>query len=236
MAWQLRQRGPASAARYRAWLKLKEDPMNQNVDRVMRILHALFVTTASLWLLAACADKQQEPARQAIAEIEAAVTAAGNEPAKYVPNRLGDVTEQLAMLKTRFEQEDYAGVLQEAPAALAAAEALQSQAAARKAELHALLQHEWDTMLVEVPAEIELVRTQIAQLSGRKQLPDGVTAAILEAAGAAITDAEALWQRAETAHAAGNPEESVTLANQARDRLRSLERVLGKPSGPAGVK
>jgi hypothetical protein len=210
--------------------------MTHRSVRATDLWRRLVLSVFGLLLVAACTDKQLEPARQAIAEIEAAVTAAGTEPAKYIPNLLGDVTDQLAVLKTRFEQEDYAGVLKDAPAALAAAKALPAEAAARKVELHAMLQQEWDTLAAAVPGEIAAVRRQVERISRTGKLPDGMTVARLDSARAGIDDARALWERAVAGQADGHPEEAVTLATQAREHSRSLAAALGTPPAAAPVK
>ena len=52
-----------------------------------------------------------EPAKKAIADIEAAVSAAGADAQRYVPDQVKAVTDQLAGLKAKFEKKDYAGVV-----------------------------------------------------------------------------------------------------------------------------
>ena len=108
---------------------------------------------------------------------ETAVVASGTEPARYTPDALKDVNEQVALLKSRFEQEDYAGVLASAPATLAAARNLPAVAAARKAELHKLLEQEWANLSADVPKQIEAVRIHVDALAHQKILPAGITSA-----------------------------------------------------------
>ena len=82
-------------------------------------------------LLAGCAN-QMEPAKNAIAGIEAAIAAAGPDAAQYIPDQLQAVTSQLNDLKMKFDQKDYKGVLAAAPALLTQAQGLASAAGSAK--------------------------------------------------------------------------------------------------------
>ena len=182
--------------------------------------------------IAACTDTQMEPARQAIAEIEGAMNAAGTEPRKFVPHLVSDIDSQVAVLKSRFEREDYAAVLQAAPPVLAAAKELPLAAAARRDKLHATLRQDWDRLTAVVPAEIEAVRAELDRAARGTPLPAGLTPAALESMREGIDDARGLWERAVAEQAANRPEEAVTLGTQALERGRSLAAALG--SAPAG--
>ena len=192
----------------------------------------LLLSACASLFVAGCASRQMEPARKAIADIENAVTSAGTEPAKYAPDALKDVDDQLAALKTRFEKKDYAGVLDSAPATLMAARNLPAVAARRKAELHAQLRDDWATLSSVVPKEIEDVRVRVDDLAARKKVPAGVTQAMLASARQGIDDARALWERAVNEDAARHPEQAVTLANQARERASGVATMLGTAGAP----
>ena len=56
------------------------------------------------------------PAQKAIADIEAAVAAAGEDATKYIPDEVQAVNDQVANLKAMFDKKDYKGVLAAAPA------------------------------------------------------------------------------------------------------------------------
>ena len=66
--------------------------------------------------IAGCANKMA-PAQKAIADIEAAVAAAGEDATKYIPAEVQAVNDQVANLKAMFDKKDYKGVLAAAPAA-----------------------------------------------------------------------------------------------------------------------
>jgi hypothetical protein len=67
-------------------------------------------------MLAACA-RQREPAQMMIGEIDATISAAGEDAAKFAPDQLSDVQTKLAALKSSFGNQDYEGVLAAAPPA-----------------------------------------------------------------------------------------------------------------------
>jgi len=206
----------------------------RRTDAVRRF-RTLVLSAAALLLVASCATRQMEPAQKAIADIEAAVAAAGTEPSKYTPDALKDVNDQLAALKIRFEQKDYAGVVAAAPVTLTAARGLPAVAARRKAELHAMLHDEWTVLAAAVPLEIEAARAKVEGLARRKKLPEGMTPTMIDAARKGVDDARALWERAAQENAAQRPEQAVTLANQARDRASGVATMLGE-AAPAAVK
>ena len=65
---------------------------------------------AAALLFAACAS-QIEPAQRSISDIEAALSSAASDAAKYVPDQLTDVRRELGDLRATFDRQDYAGVL-----------------------------------------------------------------------------------------------------------------------------
>src|ERR1700719_2337355 len=105
---------------------------------------------AAALLLAACAS-QMEPAQRSISDIEAALSSAASDAAKYVPDQLTDVRRELGDLKAMFDRQDYAGVLKAAPAVMERAQGLASQAKAKKADLTQALGEEWSGLSARLP-------------------------------------------------------------------------------------
>jgi len=191
-----------------------------------------FVLAAAL--LAGCAN-QKEPAQKAIADIEAAVAAAGPDAMQYIPDQVEAVTTQVADLKSRFDQKDYKGVLAAAPAVLTQAQGLSAAAASAKqaADAAALeaFNAEWTTLAADVPAQLAAVTKRVEMLSKSKKLPKGLDAAAFEAAKAGTDDATTLWSQAMTAQAAGNMEQAVTTARQVKEKLNAAMASLGMSTG-----
>ncbi len=185
-------------------------------------------------LLAGCAN-QMEPAKKAIADIEAAVAAAGPDAAQYIPDQLQAVTTQIADLKMKFDQKDYKGVLATAPALLAQAQGLTAAATSAKqaAEAAALeaFNSEWGTLAADIPAQLAAVTSRVGILSKSKKLPAGLDAASFEAARSGTDEATSLWDQATAAQAAGNMEQAVMTARQVKEKLDAAMAGLGMSAG-----
>ena len=185
-------------------------------------------------LLAGCANRM-EPARNAIAGIEAAVAAAGPDATQYIPDQLQAVTNQLNDLKMKFDQKDYKGVLAAAPALLTQAQGLASAAgsakqAAQAAALEAL-NAEWGTLATDIPAQLAAVTSRVGILSKSKKLPAGLDATSFDAVKTGAAEATTLWDQATAAQAAGNMEQAVTAARQVKGNLDAAMTALGMTSG-----
>ncbi len=188
-------------------------------------------------LLAGCAN-QMEPAKQAIAGIEAAIAAAGPDAAQLIPDQLQAVTSQLNDLKMKFDQKDYKGVIAAAPALLtqaqglagAASSAKQAAEAAQAAALQALTT-EWGTISADLPAQLAAVTSRVGILSKSKKLPAGLDAAAFDSAKVGTDDATALWNQATAAQSAGDLEQAVTAARQAKEKLDAAMTALGMTAG-----
>jgi len=188
-------------------------------------------------MLAGCAN-QMEPAQKAIADIEAAITAAGPDASQYIPNELQAVTSQLADLKAKFDKKDYKGVLAAAPALLtqaqglagAAASARQAAEAARTAELETL-NAEWTTLSGTLPAAVAAIESRVSILSKSKKLPANLDAATFESVQAGLADSKALWDQATAAQASGNIEGAVTAARQVKEKTDAALAALGMTAG-----
>ena len=185
-------------------------------------------------LLAGCAN-QMEPAKKAIADIEAAVGAAGPDAAQYIPDQLQAVTSQITDLKMKFDQKDYKAVIAAAPALLTQAQGLAAAAGTAKqaAEAAALeaLNAEWGTLSTDLPQQLAAVTSRIAMLSKSKKLPAGLDAATFEAAKSGTSEAATLWEQATGAQAAGNVEQAVTTGRQVKDKLNAAMAGLGMSAG-----
>jgi len=185
-------------------------------------------------LLAGCAN-QMVPAQKAIAEIEAAVAAAGPDADKYIPDQVQAVRTQIADLKSKFDQKDYKGVLAAAPAVLSQAQGLDAAAASAKQVADAAAREafnaEWPTLAADVPAQLAAVTKRIGMLSKSKKLPAGLDPAAFEAAKAGTDEATTLWSQATAAQAAGNMEQAVTTARQVKEKLNAAMAGLGMSTG-----
>ena len=180
--------------------------------------------------IAGCANKM-EPAQKAIADIEAAVAAAGEDATKYIPDQVQAVNDQVANLRAMFDKKDYKGVLAAAPAVLTQAQGLASAAAARKTEMMDMYAGEWSTLASSVPQAVAAIQSRVDILSKSKKLPAGMDAATLDGVKTGLADANTMWAQATEAQAAGDLEQAVTLAQQVKTRTDELLTTLGMTAG-----
>jgi len=180
-----------------------------------------FALAALLVVVRAGCSAQKHSAQDSIAQIEATVSAAEPEAAKYVPEQLTEVRTQLAGLREAFDRKDYAGVVSGAPAVLGAAQTLATAAAAKKDEILAVLNDAWNGLVEAVPGEVTTLQNRV-DLLGRKssaKLPKGVD---VEAARGRMDDVSALWSQARAAFAAGNLTEAVATAKDVKLKADAL--------------
>jgi len=180
--------------------------------------------------IAGCANKMA-PAQKAIADIEAAVAAAGEDATKYIPEQVQAVNDQVANLKAMFDKKDYKGVLAAAPALLTEAQGLTSAAAAQKTEMMDTYAGEWSTLSSSVPEAVAAIQSRVDVLSKAKKLPSGMDAATLDSVKASLAEANSMWSQATEAQAAGDLEQAVTLAQQVKTRTDELLTTLGMTAG-----
>ena len=170
-----------------------------------------FLVVVAALLLGACAN-QMEPAQQAIAGIDSAISAA-SDAGKYVPDQLAAVQTRLADLKTAFDNKDYKTVLAAAPALLEEAQGLLGAAALKREDVIKAMTAEWPSLAATVPGIVAAVTNRATALSRSKNLPAGVD---LPGAKTSVADAAAQWSKAEAASKAGDVEGSVTAAREAK--------------------
>jgi len=182
--------------------------------------YGLVLASLALVLLAACSG-EKEPAQKLISNIDATVTAASAEAAKYVPDQLIAVQSKLGDLKASYAGQDYAGVVKRAPAVLESAQALATAAAAKKDEMLKALNDQWTGLAATVPGYFPAIQNRMAFLSKKanKKAAAGID---LAAATAAIADASSLWSKAQAAFAAGNMNEAVTAATDVKSKLQAV--------------
>ncbi|HME40232.1 MAG TPA: hypothetical protein VKG63_14855 [Steroidobacteraceae bacterium] len=171
-------------------------------------------------MLAACAG-QKEPAQKLVGDIEATVTAASTEAAKYVPDQLADVQSKLDALKAAFDKRDYAAVVAGGPAVLSASQDLATAAAAKKDQVLKALNDEWSGLAGWLPAEVIAIQSRI-DLLGKKAGKKPAAGIDLDAAKAGLADAASLWSKAQAAFATGNLNEAVSTAKAVKSKIESL--------------
>jgi hypothetical protein len=189
------------------------------MQMTQRVCRYALISIAAI-ILAACAG-EKVPAQRLIGDIEATVTAASAEAAKYVPDQLADVQSKLGALKASFDKQDYAAVVTGAPDVLGAAQTLATAAAAKKDEILKALNDQWTALAASLPADVTAIQNRIDLLSKKssKKLAAGID---LDAAKAGTGDATSLWSKAQAAFAAGNLDEAVSTAKDVKAKVEAL--------------
>lgn len=187
-------------------------------------------------LIAGCAN-QMEPAKKAIADVEAAIAAAPD-AAQYIPDQLDAVNRQLADLKAKFDQKDYKGVVAAAPAVLTQAQGLAGATASAKEAAEAAhaaameaLGAEWSTLSADLPPQLAAIESRVNILSKSKKLPASLDQPTFDAARTDLADAKTLWEQATAAQGSGNLEAGVMAARQAKEKADAAMAALGMTAG-----
>jgi hypothetical protein len=193
-------------------LEFLEMPANQSSKHYAAIVFVGF-------MLAACSN-QKEPAKKMISDIEATVNSS-TDAAKYAPAQLTDVQTKLGELKASFDKKDYKSVVSGAPPVMSAAQALESEAAAKKAQETKGLNLEWTALATALPGDANVIQSRIDFLNKKenKKLASGVD---LDAAKSALNDATSLWSNAQSAFAGGRVDEAVATGNSVKTKLEAL--------------
>jgi hypothetical protein len=194
------------------------------MQSIARIARFALLSLAAIMLAAACTG-QKVPAQKLLAEIEATMTAAAPEAAKYVPEQLVDVQTKFGGLKAAFDKQDYAAVVSGAPSVLDAAQSLATAAAAKKDEILKALNDKWTVLAGTVPNYVAAIQNRIEFLTKKtsKKLAAGID---LDAAKAGLGEATSLWSKAQAAFAAGNMDEAVRTAQDVRTQLEAVAATL----------
>jgi len=172
-------------------------------------------------LSAACASKM-EPAQQAIDAISDTV-ANSKDAAKYVPDQVTNVQSRLAELKASFAKQDYAAVLDAAPAVLDEANALEGAATVKKDQLRAAMVAEFNGLSASIPRLMDSVKTRLDTLSQTRRVPKGVD---LAAAKSDFSDASAQWKSAQSAYRSGPIEDALESAKGAKTKFEAAAAAL----------
>jgi hypothetical protein len=150
-----------------------------------------------------------------VADVEAALSAAGADAGKYIPDQLSSAQAKLTELKDAIAKKDYKAVIAAAPAALESAKGLVAAAAAKKDEVMKMATSDWTSLSASLPAMMSAVTSRVAVLSKSKKLPEGVD---LAAAKTALADATSSWTKAQADSAAGNVESAAEAAKMVKEK------------------
>ena len=194
-----------------------------------RVLNWTCLLLASL-ILAACGG-QKEPAEKAVAEAEAAISALREDAARFAPDQLKGLEDDLAQLKDNLAKQNYPAVLALARELSKSIGTVNATVAAEKANADVLAQQlteRWNTLSTELPEMVESVNARVTSLAKNpKKFPEGVDAASFENIKAAADTMSKDWQAALGAFANNNMQEAVDMAQAAQDKGTEVMNALG---------
>jgi hypothetical protein len=181
-----------------------------------------YLALCLLTLLAAACASQLKPAQQAIDAVNDTIENA-KDAAKYVPDQVTNVQSHLAELKASFAKQDYAAVLDRAPAVLDEANALEGAAVAKRDQLRAAMLTEYNGLSASMPKLMGSVQTRLDALSQSGRAPKGVD---LAAAKSDFSDASAQWKSAQSTYRSGTIEDALDSAKGAKTKAEAAATAL----------
>ncbi len=172
---------------------------------------------ALLVLVAACA---KGPAEEALKEAEATVENLGEDVEKYAGEGLAELRESLSEARAKFDEGDYAVVVETAQGIPAKVDEVKQAAEARKQELT----EGWNSMSEALPAKVEEIQGRIEELSKSRRLrrSEGVDEEAVEAAKSSLTQVQELWGQAKEAYQNADLAKAVELANSVKTQLAQV--------------
>lgn len=185
-------------------------------------------------LVAACSQK--DPAQKALDAAESALAEVHEDAMKYVPEQYDAVKSELNAARQAFQAEKYGDALTAVKNLPAKAKELGEAAAAKKKEVVAQLNTDWNGLSAGVPGMVKSIEDKLGELGKMRRLPAGLDRETVDSASSALTEAKNNWDAASQAFTAGNVEEAVAKARSVETAARDIMGKLGlsEAAAPAG--
>jgi predicted nucleic acid-binding Zn-ribbon protein len=181
----------------------------------------LFLPLAATLLLAAGCTSQEDPAKNAVAQGEAALAAVREDAAKYAPEELKAPEATLTKFKDEVAKENYDAVLKGIAQFNAEMKTL-NEAVTVKKTAEAAATNEWQALNTEVPKAVEEIENRMKNLTGSK-LPKEVTKENFEAAKAGLEPLKAQWAEATAAASSGNVLDAADKGRQVKQKVEEMK-------------
>jgi hypothetical protein len=181
-----------------------------------------FLALCSVAILFVACVNQMEPAKNALDNINGILNSVSADAQKYIPEQYAQAQGKVAALTASFQKQDYAAVINGAPAVLAEVNGLSGAVADKKDEMVKALGNEWRSLAASLPQSLTAVQARIDALS-KKHVPKDVD---LGAAKSGLADATSAWGKAQDAFKSGNPEDAVAAAKDAQSKLATAAAAL----------
>src|SRR4051812_133001 len=154
----------------RAFLHLRRPHVRRFVapkhgESAMRIPALLILGTAAVFVFG-CASKE-EPAKQAVASVDAALGEVRPNAGKDAPQQLSAAEASLANLKRDLSNEKYKTVLLHAPDVNKEVGALKEMVVAKQTQVAAATR-EWEELSQDVPPMVKAIQVRVDNLTGTR--------------------------------------------------------------------
>ena len=123
-------------------------------------------------LVAACSQK--DPAQKALDAAESALAEVHEDAMKYVPEQYDAVKSELNAAHQAFQAEKYGDALTAVKNLPAKAKELGEAAAAKKKEVVAQLNTDWNGLSAGVPGMVKSIEDKLGELGKMRRLPAGL--------------------------------------------------------------
>ena len=171
-------------------------------------------TLAVALIVTACASKE-EPAKQVVANAEAALTQVREDATVYAADELKVADDKLAAAKDNITWQKYQAVIDQAPELNASVTTVKDAVISKKTQA-AAAEREWTGLSEEVPKIVQALESRVETLSKARKLPPEVKKETLETAKTELESMKTTWAAATAAASAGQ-------ANDAADKGRTVK-------------
>ena len=185
----------------------------------------MFIALAATTLLATGCTSQKDPAEQAVAQGEAALSEIRADAQKYAPEQLKAPEATLAKFKDALAKEEYGTVLEGIPQFNAEIKTLRETMTVEQTAIAAATT-EWEALNKEVPPVVAEIENRMKNLSGTR-LPKEVTKENYEAAKANFEPMKAQWAEATAAFEAGDALAAADKGRQVKQIADEMKTQLG---------
>jgi hypothetical protein len=197
----------------------------------MKISKGLIALSMAL-LIAACSNKYEQPAKDALASAEKSLTEARADAKEFAQEELAAAEDTYARMKAKFDKKEYKDVVSDTPTFNERMTALKDMVVVRQTQITTATKQWEESLSVEVPKRIEAVEARFKSLKPAK-LPKDVTKEAYESAKASIENVKADWAAAQAAHAEGKAIEAAEKARAAEAKAQAVSEQLAMPPAPA---
>jgi hypothetical protein len=193
----------------------------------MNVSKGLIALSMAL-LIVACTNKYEQPAKDALASAEKALTEARADAKEFAQEELAQAEETYARMKAKYDDKQYKDVVGDTSIFNEKMTALKDMVVVRQTQITTATKQWEESLSVEVPKKIDAIETRFKALKPNR-LPKDVTKEAYESAKASIETIKADWAAAQAAHAEGRAIEATEKARAVEAKAQEVSQQLAIP-------